>query len=293
MVKSMTAYASVEKTTPEAVIGMEMRSYNSRYLDIVLRLPPGCAGLEDNIKRLISAKLLRGRIEARLQIKDLAESTHLYEVDLLKAKAYYAAALELKNALKLANAPALEQIMAVPGVLQAAESGPKVEAHWPLVVECMEQTLEALEEMRSKEGGYIAQDFNQRLDIIEKKLDQIENATVGLMDQYRDRLQSRIEALTKGLVDLDLARIAQEAAVIADRSDISEEIVRARSHLEQFRSIMNGEEAAGRKLNFLLQEFNREFNTMGGKIGQATAAHVIVDVKAEIEKLREQVQNIE
>ena len=142
-------------------------------------------------------------------------------------------------------------------------------------------------------GDFIGQDLTQRLDYIERNLDEIENNAMDMVTHYRDRLQARIEVLTQGLVEIDQARIAQEASMLADRSDISEEIVRARSHIQQFRDILRMDGPAGRKLNFLLQEFNREFNTMGSKVGQASLAHIIVDVKSEIEKLREQVQNIE
>ena len=135
--------------------------------------------------------------------------------------------------------------------------------------------------------------FSNRPEFIESGLRQIDAAADGLLPVYRDKLTARIEALTQGVAELDPARISQEAAIAADRSDISEEIVRVRSHIRQFRDIMHADEPAGRKLNFLLQEFNREFNTMGSKIGQAEVAHLIVDIKAEIEKLREQVQNIE
>ena len=148
-------------------------------------------------------------------------------------------------------------------------------------------------QMRQKEGDFIRKDFDQRLTHIEQKLNEIETSVQDLPEKYREKLQARVETLTKGIVELDPARIAQEACLLAERADISEEIVRAKSHIKQFKSIMGGNEPAGRKHNFLLQEFNREFNTMGAKVGHATAAHTIVDVKSEIEKLREQVQNIE
>jgi uncharacterized protein (TIGR00255 family) len=157
----------------------------------------------------------------------------------------------------------------------------------------LSEALASLDQMRLQEGNHIGEDFAQRLELIETHLDAIEKEAAGLPALYRDKLTSRIESLTQGVVELDPVRIAQEVAVMADRSDISEEIVRARSHMLQFRALAKGPEPAGRQLNFLLQEFNREFNTMGSKIGQADLAHSIVAVKAEIEKLREQVQNIE
>jgi len=147
--------------------------------------------------------------------------------------------------------------------------------------------------MRRKEGDYLARDINERLDAISHRLERIDEDASGLLPVYQQRLMERIQTLTRGAVEIDPARIAQEAAFLADRSDICEEVVRARSHLEQWRQLMLADKPAGRKLNFLIQELNREFNTMGAKVGRAELSHIIVDVKAELEKLREQVQNIE
>ena len=153
--------------------------------------------------------------------------------------------------------------------------------------------MSILDQMRQKEGDYTARDLTDRLDFISASIDRIATDSADLLGHYSERLQECIAALTRGTVELDPQRIAQEAAFLADRSDISEEIVRAKSHVHQFRDFMQSDDPAGRKLNFLLQELNREFNTMGSKIGNADVAHVVVDVKAELEKLREQVQNIE
>ncbi len=289
----MTAYACVEHNDNDITVRVEIRSYNSRHLDLVLRLPMGYASMEERIKGLITACIERGRVEVRLKIQDKSEAGCAYEVDMQRAKEYTAVANQLNKTLQLASQLSLDYLMGVPGVVQPAENQLDVEAHWPLMAAGVGQALEALDEMRQKEGLFIGKDFTQRLAHIEKGLHHIENATHGLLDQYREKLQTRVEALTRGVVTLDDARISQEAAIMADRSDISEETVRVHSHIQQFREIMDSGEPAGRKLNFLLQEFNREFNTMGSKVGQADVAHTIVDIKAEIEKLREQVQNIE
>lgn len=293
MLKSMTAYAYEEKSEKELTVGVEMRSYNSRHLDIALRLPPGYASLEEKIKGAIAASVARGRVEVRIKANDSSEEACVYEADTARAKAFYAAAQTLRKDLHLPGDLTLENLLALPGLVQPVENSPVADTHWPLMERCLDQALETLDRMRRQEGEHIRRDFVQRMDWIEAQLDLIEKATGGLLDQYREKLQARIEALTQGLAALDPQRIAQEAALLADRSDISEEIVRARSHVAQFRTIMQGDEPAGRKLNFLLQEFNREFNTMGAKVGQADLAHMTVAVKAEIEKLREQVQNIE
>lgn len=293
MLKSMTAYASQEKMDQQLTIGVELRTYNSRGLDIALRLPPWYASLEEKIKGLISGTLVRGRVEGRIWVKDTSDKADAYEVDMIKARSFVAAMQLLKSELKLPGEVTLDQLAALPGVLRPVDNIQTADAHWPLISQCLSEVLVVLDQMRCQEGAHMGVDLGQRLDLIEVQLGKIEQSVAGLPDLYRQKLQTRIESLTKGVVELDPMRIAQEAALMADRSDISEETVRARSHIAQFRATIEAPEPAGRKLNFLLQEFNREFNTMGSKVGQAEVAHIIVGVKAEIEKLREQVQNIE
>ena len=168
-----------------------------------------------------------------------------------------------------------------------------MERVWNVVGECLECALDDLDAMRSREGDYLKKDFLERLNFVEQAIEKIKADSGDLLPQYQKRLVERVKTLCDGVAQVDEARIAQEAAILADKSDISEEIVRASSHVIQFRSIMDSPEAAGRKLNFLLQEFNREFNTMGSKVGHAGVSHLIVDVKSELERLREQVQNVE
>jgi uncharacterized protein (TIGR00255 family) len=294
MLKSMTGYAFVERRDGELTASAEIRSFNSRHLDIVLRLPAGYAVFEEKIKGIVASGMERGRLELRLGIQDNSETALAYKVDLQRSQAYYEAACQLKDHLKLgAGAPSLEHLLGVAGLISPVDNPLDTETHWLITESVVREALTDLDRMRMKEGDFIGQDLSQRLELIEHGIDHIEAHVADLVTQYRDRLLARVEALTQGIVEIDQTRIAQEASILADRSDISEEIVRARSHVQQFRSIMASDGPAGRKLNFLLQEFNREFNTMGAKVGQAELAHVIVDIKSEIEKLREQVQNIE
>ncbi len=292
MLKSMTAYAGAEMSKDAVSVNVEIRSYNSRHLDTVLRIPPGYAAHEEKIKKLVSATHVRGRVEVRIKIQDSSEAASAYDVDWNKANAYLEVVTQIQDRYQLADNASLDRLLAVPGIIILSEM-PSTEGHWNLISACLQSALASVDQMRRAEGDFLEQDILTRLDWIESCLGQIEAAAADLLPAYIEKLTARIEAMTQGVVELDPARIAQEAAIMADRSDISEEIVRARSHIVQFRGIMQSGEPAGRKLNFLLQEFNREFNTMGSKIGQADAAHTIVEVKAEIEKLREQVQNIE
>ena len=293
MIKSMTAFSSVEKTEHGYTVTAEIRTYNSRYLDITLRIPHTYLRLEDRIKTLVSRRLSRGRIEIHIQIREVSDPEYLVEIDAPKMKALQASVAQLKTTYDIPGELPLEYLLGSGGVIRLVESEKDIEISWPVIETCLARALDDLDAMRNREGDALSQDFEKRLDFIEQSLKQIKAASTGLPSLYQERLKDRIASLTNGMVEIDPARIAQEAAFHADRSDISEEIVRADSHLKQFRSIMASEEAAGRKLNFLLQEFNREFNTMGSKAGNADLSHIIVSVKSELEKIREQVQNVE
>jgi len=293
MIKSMTGFARSEKTGESLEVVTEIRSYNSKNLDINLRIPHDYLLLEERIKRFISDKISRGRIEIRTEIKNNINNISEFSIDEEKATAYYNALMRLKNILKIDCGIPFDIIAGAEGVIKPAVVVKDVEAEWPLIKDALEDALCRLDEMRLKEGEFIAGDFIMRFEGIEKSLSHIENESRDLSFYYKERLKERISLLAGENVELDAGRIAQEAAFLADRCDISEEIVRARSHISQFYLIMNSGEPAGRKMNFLLQELNREFNTIGSKTEKAIVSHTVVDNKSEIEKIREQVQNIE
>lgn len=293
MIASMTAFARAERSAGGLTVTVEVRTVNGRYLDTVLRLPHAYASLEERIKGRVARHLQRGRVDLRLSARDERSRETAYEVDLPLAAAYRDALVRLRDALGLAGEIPLTLLAGVPGVIRPGEAGADPAADWPLVAECLEAALADLTAMRRREGDELAADIGRRLDAIAVQIDRIEAESEGLLETYRQRLEARIAALTGGTVPLDPGRLAQEAALLADRSDISEEVVRTRSHLGQFRHLMAAPEAAGRTLNFLLQELNRELNTVGSKTDRAAVAHRVVTVKAEIEKLREQIQNVE
>ncbi len=188
----------------------------------------------------------------------------------------------------------LRALLLIEESIKALENTEKdIKKVWGHLSPVFKEVLDNINSMREAEGAHTAKDFLTRLDYIEKSIDEIEEKSTDLPKIYKEKLEARISSLTDGILELDKNRIGQEAALLADRSDISEEITRSRSHVEQFRKIMSTEENPGRKLNFLLQEFNREFNTMGSKTGSTNVSHMIVDLKSELEKIREQVQNVE
>ncbi len=293
MIKSMTGFATVERTVQEITVTTDIRAYNSKHLDVVLRVPSGYMLLEEKLRARIAERIARGRMEVKIQVKDQSEGAIAFEIDHMRASAVQSALTELKNEFDLQNDISLELLMSVGGIIKLVETVTEAESIWPVIQDCLSVALDNLEAMQKKEGDFIAGDLLKRLDYLDDCIGEIENNSGDLLHHYQQRLKERLAALTREIVEIDPGRLAQEAAFLADRSDISEEIVRAKSHVQQFRHIMNSEEPGGRKLNFLLQELHREFNTMGSKIGQADTSHRIVDVKSELEKIREQIQNVE
>lgn len=293
MLKSMTAYAKSEKTQEKLTVQTEIRSYNSRYLDIVLRIPHGYFVLEEKIKTLIAAKVSRGRIEVNLQVRDDSDEAYAFEINIPRARAYYDSLVQLKDKLNINSEISMDLLVNGGAIIKPVETALDMETYWPAFKDCMEEAITNLIAMRKQEGNFLEADIFSRLDRIEECIDQIQKESSNLLSHYQQRLRERIAALTKGIIEIDPDRIAQEAAFLADRSDISEEIVRAASHIKQFRTIISSPEPAGRKLNFLVQELNREFNTMGSKTNHSNVSHIIVEVKSDLEKIREQLQNVE
>jgi len=293
MINSMTGYARSERIKESLTVTVDIRSYNSRYLDIVLNIPHRYLSLEDKIKSIVSDNLERGRIEIKLYIMDDSEESVAFEVNNNRAAAYYNALMQLKNGLNIDSQVSLDLLAGIGGVIKPVENIRNMEDCWPVIKDCINEAMGDVVAMRKKEGDFMAGDIIKRLDYIESTADKIDKESSSLLSIYQERLKDRISVLTKGMVNIDPERITQEAAFLADKSDISEEIVRVASHIKQFRAIMDAGEPAGRKLNFLLQELNREINTIGSKAGKAQLSYMVVDIKSELEKIREQLQNVE
>ena len=293
MIHSMTAYAQADINKPPYTVRVEIRSFNSRYLDISVHLPRNYVELERTLQAMVTEKLSRGRVEIRIQIDEEGQKKQAFTINKPLAGAYYQALVDLKRHLGLGGDVTLDHLAAVGEIIQPAETTNNNEDYREMIKTCLSSGLSDLVDMRRNEGELLAADINDRLTFIEDRLSQVEKCSQGLLQHYRQRLTERIRALTDGQADIDPDRMVREAALLADRSDISEEIVRAASHLTHFRELMALETSTGRKLNFLLQELHREFNTMGAKTEKAEVGHVIVDIKSEIEKIREQVQNLE
>jgi uncharacterized protein (TIGR00255 family) len=256
-------------------------------------MAPQLLPLEDRIKKLVGESVSRGRVDVIVKLKGDGEAVPQMRVDLPLAEAYYRSLSELKEALKIEEEVGIQTLLGLEGIITASEPKVDLEGTWQALSSCVEEALGSMDVMRSSEGQAIHNDFCMRLQSVEEGLSGIKSLAPSLLCEYHDRLRDRIVLLTEGRVELDPNRLAQEAAFLADKSDITEEIVRAESHLRQFRTMMEADGPTGRALDFLLQELNREINTIGSKGGDAQLSHMVVALKSELEKIREQVQNVE
>lgn len=293
MIKSMTAFGRAEKTVEGRTFTVEIRSLNSRYGETIVRMPPQFLPLEDQIKKLISTRVSRGRVEVMIRVKNGSRVVPDIQVNLPMAEAYYRALCELNETLQIEEEVGIQTLLGMQGIITATGPEEDLEKAWSSLSSCISEALEGVETMRVSEGMAIYQDFQKRLQSIEESLSGIKGLAPSVSSQHLGRLKERIATLTQGTIEIDPNRLAQEAAFLADKSDITEEIVRTESHLKQFRSMIESEDPAGRTLGFLLQELNREVNTIGSKAGDAQLSQIVVGLKSELEKLREQVQNVE
>lgn len=294
MIKSMTAYATASLTRNRTHVDVEIRSYNSKNLDVALYLPKTCYPFEEDIKKQVAGRISRGRVEIRISMENTLDETVAFEVNESRAAAYYQALVRLKDQLALDSEITLEMVLnGHDMILPGQEEAVSLDDVRDVMCETVDTAVDALDAMRSAEGVNLVSDLESRLNVIEEGLSRVSGFAGAIPDLYRQKLMDRIGALTNGVDGIDPVRLAQEAAFLADKSDITEELVRANSHIKQFRETLDMDEPTGRKLNFLIQEFHREFNTMGSKAGKAELSHVIVDLKSELEKIREQIQNIE
>ena len=293
MIKSMTGFANVDIDDYKSIsVSIQTRSYNSKNLDIFLRIQKKYQLFEPEIKAFVANYIKRGRIEINITVSDSLES-ELFEINFEKADNFYNIMSQLKKRYNIKSEFSLDSFIKSGDIITYKEPEINFEQILSLLKKCLKENIENLDEMRSKEGEFLKTDLIERIELIKEKLAFIEKKSADLLLIYQKRLQERINVLTKGLIEIDPVRISQEAAFLSDRSDISEEIVRSKSHFAQFLFLIDKDEPAGRKLNFLLQEINREFNTIGSKSGSAEVSHTIVFIKSELEKIREQIQNIE
>jgi uncharacterized protein (TIGR00255 family) len=292
MLKSMTAYGRAEslKGTMEFIV--EIRSGNYRYREIVPRIPQSLQPFEDRIRPIVTSRLKRGRIEISIQIKDNGDKGLKLELNRPLVKAYGNILNELNKELGYKQPIDLSFFSQLKDSIIVKQDSVDLEKIWPDLKNVIDKALLSLDTMRINEGKALEKDFLERLDRIGAYIDEIRNRAKVTVETYRDKLRQRIHQLIEAS-EINEDRLMQEVAFMAERSDVTEELIRVESHLEQFRNYMNQDDVIGRRLDFILQELNREVNTIGSKAADSFISHRVVEIKAELEKLREQIQNVE
>ncbi|MDR2947424.1 MAG: YicC family protein [Candidatus Adiutrix sp.] len=291
MIRSMTGFGSASGVFAGRTLTVEIKSVNNRFREVVTRMPKICAPLEESIKKQVAARLERGRVDLWVQLDDRELKKKALRIDFEFAAELKKQLTELKERLELSGPVTLDHLLNL-GVVSQEEDSPALEDLWAALSPLVNQALDGLVTMREAEGRNLAEDLEKRLAHLSACNRRVEELASSAPDVLLEKLQIRLSELGAG-VKVDQSRLAQEAALLADRVDITEEVVRFASHLARFGDIISGTEAAGRRLDFLLQEMGREVNTMGSKAQDLEVTGLVLDIKAELEKLREQVQNIE
>jgi uncharacterized protein (TIGR00255 family) len=290
--KSMTGFGRGDATTDGVNCTVEVSSVNRKQLEVVVSLPRELADLENEVRAEVSQTTTRGRVSVSIKLDTGTGAGAGLKVDYALAADYLRAATELAEKTGLANDVTLSMALRWPGVAELQRTEMDLASAKPLIDVALKQALTDYARMRSAEGSALRADIESRLKQLHTLLEQIEAVAGTVLEYHRKALHQRLEAA--GLtVDLADERLVKELVLYSDRCDISEEITRARSHLEQFQNYLKGSEPSGRPLDFLTQELFREFNTMGSKANNAGLAHLVVEAKTSIEKIREQVQNVE
>ncbi len=290
--KSMTGFGRSERELDGRICVIELRCVNNRYLDLKMKLPRGYAALEERMRKQVTAHHLRGRVDVLLSVQ--GEKTRGRKIRLNQeiAQGYLAALEELSSQFHLGTKLSVLELASLPDVITQEEKEENLDTLWLEIEPILEEALSHCEEMRLQEGAALTADLRMRLQHFAAMLDTIEEKVPELVRQRQRAMQERVDKLLGSDV-IDPDRLAQEIVLIADKTDVTEEIVRLRSHITQFSRFLEADGAIGRKLDFLVQEFLREVNTIASKINDADVAHSTVELKSELEKMREQVQNIE
>ena len=288
----MTGFGRAEGDTTLGKVFVESRSVNHRYCDINIKLPKRLTLFENRMKEMIRSQVSRGRIDVSFRLENSGEEKVQLSVDLDLAKQYYRVLHELKEKLQLKDDITLNLLAGAKDLIMAKEEIGDLEPYWQEVLRILEQSLKNMDDMKRLEGESLAHDLKQRLESIAEQFQMIKQQFPSRLETALSRLHDRLRSLLEGM-EVDPSRFQQEIAFLAERTDITEEIVRAESHLTQFRTLLEGNEPVGRKMDFLLQEIHREVNTVSAKANDAEISQRVVEIKSELEKIREQVQNIE
>ena len=292
MLKSMTGYGRSEMTVGGRHIIFEIKSVNHKYFEFNSRISRGYLFLEDKLKAYLQGKLSRGKVDVFLQIETLEDADVQVQVNHSLAAGYYAALRELRERYSLPDEPTLALLTRYGDIFSVHRAPENEEEIWQAVQQAAEPAVESFLRMREAEGARLREDILSKAQRILVLVGQVEQETPQTVKEYQERLEAKIQELL-GDAHFDEQRVLTEVAVFADKVAVDEETVRLRSHFQQLEKLIDSQEPVGRKIDFLVQEMNREANTIGSKSVNSRVAYLVVDIKSEIEKIREQVQNVE
>ncbi len=292
MISSMTGYGRGEAAADNVSVVVELRSVNHRYFEFSSRVPRGYAFLEDKLKNFCQQRISRGKVDLFLTVVVTSGDDIAVEINHSLAAGYVKAIKELSDTYGINGDLSAVTLARFPDLFNVKKDALDEDAVWSVVEKATEAAINGFVNMRTVEGKKLYDDVTERVAIILKKIEFIEERSPETLKAYRDKLEARIRELI-GDTSIDESRLLTETAIFADKIAVAEETVRLRSHIKQLNEMLKSDIAVGRKLDFIVQEMNRETNTIGSKAQDIEIAHTVVDIKAEIEKIREQVQNIE
>jgi uncharacterized protein (TIGR00255 family) len=288
----MTGFGMASRGIDGREMTIEIKSVNHRYLDLGFRMSRHIGFIEDTLRVTLSEMLSRGHVDVYVNYRNTRRDARTVTVDSALLSEYISAARKANEALGLTDDVTLSSVLRLPDVTEIVEAEEDREAVERLAKEMLVAAVEELKRMRAKEGGRLYADLRARADTVENLRREIAERAPIVVEEYRVKLSERIQGMLEA-VEVDRARLATEVALFADKASIDEEIVRLGSHVAQYIALLEGDEPAGRKLDFIVQEMNREFNTMGSKANDVEIVNRVLAGKAEVEKIREQIQNIE
>lgn len=291
MVKSMTGFGRGECTQDNMTFSVDVKSVNHRYSDISVRIPRIMSALEEKVRDFVNDKLSRGKIDIYINFDSMKQNAEVM-VDSNLAAAYVNSLNTLKQQFDIRDDISLSLITRFPDILKLEAVEQDSDQLWLILKEALSLAVNSLVDMRTREGERLQKDLNGKLDSIQEIAEQIREKSYGVVDEYKNKLYERIKELTRD-VQIEESRLLTEVAIFADKSSIDEEIVRLESHINEFKKAMDFKGPVGKKLDFILQEMNREVNTIGSKATDLAIVNNVINIKTEIEKVREQVQNIE
>ncbi|KUO69823.1 MAG: hypothetical protein APF77_16935 [Clostridia bacterium BRH_c25] len=291
MIKSMTGFGRGEFSQGTSTFSVDVRSVNHRYGDISVRIPRAMSVLEEKVREFVGERISRGKVDVYINYSTFGQSSQV-KLDTNLAKAYVDSLNTLKEMFTIRDDISLSLLTRFPDIMTLETVEQDMEELWLILQKALDMAFKALVEMRQREGERLKNDLLEKLVNVKGFVENIKGKSYSIVDEYRNKLYDRIKELTKD-IPIDENRLITEVAIFADKSSIDEEIVRLESHMDELRKALNFNGSVGKKLDFIIQEMNREVNTIGSKITDLSILNNVISIKTEIEKIREQVQNIE